>query len=71
MSNCAVIGTLNVSYWKCLWVFFILFFCLIYPRNYLETATSPGPVAFCHNDLQQGMMTNINKHLRQGMAVTV
>lgn len=28
----------------------------IYPRNYLETATSPGLVTFCHNDLQQGMI---------------
>ena len=35
------------------------FFGFIYPRNYLETATSPGPVTFCHNDLQQGMMTSI------------
>ena len=24
-------------------------------RNYLEKATTPGPVTFCHNDLQEGL----------------
>jgi len=39
-------------------LFFIFF---TYPRNHLETATSPGPVRFCHNDLQQGMICDRHK----------
>ncbi|CAH3162035.1 unnamed protein product [Porites lobata] len=30
-------------------------------RNYLEKATTPGPVTFCHNDLQEGNILRIPK----------
>ncbi|KAL9955963.1 hypothetical protein ACROYT_G037370 [Oculina patagonica] len=33
-------------------------------RNYLETATSPGPVTFCHNDLQQGNILRVSKEVQ-------
>lgn len=34
-------------------------------RNYLETATSPGPVTFCHNDLQQGNILKVSKEVQE------
>lgn len=34
-------------------------------RNYLETATSPGPVTFCHNDLQQGNILRVSKEVQE------
>ncbi|KAJ7323773.1 hypothetical protein OS493_030561 [Desmophyllum pertusum] len=34
-------------------------------RNYLETATSPGPVTFCHNDLQQGNILRVAKEVQE------
>ncbi|XP_027047245.1 choline kinase alpha-like isoform X2 [Pocillopora damicornis] len=34
-------------------------------RNYLEMATSPGPVTFCHNDLQQGNILRVSKELQE------
>ena len=26
----------------------------LFSRNYLEKVTSPGPITFCHNDIQEG-----------------
>ena len=40
---------------KLTWCLFLHVPSLVSFRNYLEKATKPGPVTFCHNDLQEGL----------------
>ena len=40
---------------KLTWCLFLHVPSLFSFRNYLEKATTPGPVTFCHNDLQEGL----------------